>query len=100
MLLQSLRKGNSCSKLVTDSFKCPAIHTTPESRVSAALFSALHVIPEKIEAFLCAGDGVGVGTGHANPPAWMQSKTRVAREFFQPLRKLRSSWKELILHLW
>lgn len=73
MLLQSLRKGNPCSKLVTDSFKCLAsaqlFTLLPESRVSAALFSALHVIPEKIEAFLCAGGRVGVGTGHANPPA-------------------------------
>lgn len=84
-LLQSLRKGNPCNKLVTASFKRPAwaqlFTLLPTSRVSAALFSALHVIPEKIEAFLCAGDGVGVGTGWANPPAWMQSGTGLPGSF-------------------
>ena len=84
-LLQSLRKGNSCSKLVTDSFKCPTsaqlFTLLPASRVLAVLFSVLHVIPEKIEAFLCAGDGVGVGIDCANPPAWMQSGTRLPGSF-------------------
>lgn len=71
-LLQSLRKGNPCSKLVTDSFKrlvwAQLFTLLPVSHVPTALFSALHVIPEKIEAFLCAGDGAGLGSGGANPP--------------------------------
>lgn len=40
------------------------------SHAPAALFSALRVIPGKIEAFLCAGDGGG-GASPANPLSWM-----------------------------